>query len=83
MTVTRRTFARTYEIFVQFVKKKMRTSLNHSGMVPKTSCTCCASILFLVQILFSFVFGMVRCDSEFEKKENKNCTMDEIEPQHT
>ena len=32
---------------------------------------CCGSILSLVQILFSIVFGMVMYDNEFKTKGNK------------
>ena len=43
---------------------------------------CCGSILSLVQILFSFLLGMVIYDNEFKTKGNKNRTKDKIEPQH-
>ena len=46
-------------------------------------CTCCGSILSLVQILYSFVLGIVMYDNEIETKENKLWTRDKIEPQHT
>jgi len=47
-------------------------------------CTCCGSILSLVQFLFSFVpFFMLLYDNEYETRENKNWTRDKIELQHT
>ena len=41
------------------------------GIDNKVPCKCYGSILSLVQILFSFVSGMVIYDNEFKTKENK------------
>ena len=47
------------------------------------TCICCGSILSLVKIVFSFVFGYCNVyDNAFETKENKIEIKEKIKPQH-